>query len=136
MLLIAFGIPLLAILLIPVNPKLPKGTVQRMRCRLEISDIAAGLKKYKTVYQVYPSGNKSSVWKQLAGDNPQKIIFTEIRADTINTNGEFLDPWETPYGINFLSTNSFVISSAGPNKKFGNADDIVFNSASNDFVKP
>ena len=55
---------------------------------------------------------------------------------SINQAGEFLDPWGTPYAINFTSTNSFVISSAGKNKVFGDADDIVFNSISNGFVKP
>lgn len=47
-----------------------------------------------------------------------------------------VDAWGTLYAINFLSTNSFVVSSAGKDKKFGDADDIIFNSVSNDFVKP
>ena len=41
-----------------------------------------------------------------------------------------------PYQIQIVAQTNFVIRSAGPNKKFGDADDIVFNSVSNDFVKP
>ena len=47
-----------------------------------------------------------------------------------------LDPWKTPYQIEFLHQTNFVIRSAGRDKIFSNMDDIVFNSLSNDFMKP
>jgi len=49
---------------------------------------------------------------------------------------EMVDPWETPYQIEFFQQTNFVIRSAGKDKIFGDADDIIFNSVSNDFVKP
>ena len=56
----------------------------------------------------------------------------------INTNatGEVIDIWQTPYRIELVGRTNFVISSAGKNRRFGDADDIIFNSVSNDFVKP
>jgi len=53
-----------------------------------------------------------------------------------NEQGELLDPWQTPYQIEILAQTNFVVRSAGPNKNFGDVDDIIFNSISNDFVKP
>ena len=53
-----------------------------------------------------------------------------------NASGEMIDIWQTPYRIELVGRTNFVISSAGKNRKFGDKDDIVFNSASNDFVKP
>ncbi|HTA94591.1 MAG TPA: hypothetical protein VK769_00555 [Verrucomicrobiae bacterium] len=53
-----------------------------------------------------------------------------------NQQGQVLDCWETPYQIKSIARTNFVVSSAGPNKIFGDADDIIFNSVSNDFVKP
>ena len=47
-----------------------------------------------------------------------------------------VDPWETPYQIEFVQHSDFIIRSAGPNQMFGDTDDVIFNSASNDFVKP
>jgi hypothetical protein len=44
--------------------------------------------------------------------------------------------WQTPYRFELLGPTNFIIHSAGLNQKFGDADDIIFNSASNDFVKP
>ena len=53
-----------------------------------------------------------------------------------NGQGQILDPWQTPYRIEIFRQTNFVIRSAGTDKVFGNADDVVFNSISNDFVKP
>jgi hypothetical protein len=63
-------------------------------------------------------------------------LATNLFFNPINSQGELLDVWQTPYQIKFMPPTNFVIHSAGPNKKFGDADDIIFNSASNDFVKP
>jgi len=53
-----------------------------------------------------------------------------------NATGEVIDIWDTAYRIELMGRTNFIIRSAGPDRQFGNADDIVFNSASNDFVKP
>ena len=102
----------------------------------KVSDLANGFEKYKMTYQDYPSGDQVLVCKKLSGDNSQRIVFVSIQTDSINTNGEYLDPWGIPFGFAFPATNSFVISSAGQDKIFGTKDDIIFNSISNGFVKP
>ena len=53
-----------------------------------------------------------------------------------NTSGEVVDIWQTPYQIDLAGRTNFIIRSAGKNRKFDDGDDIVFNSVSNDFVKP
>ena len=71
--------------------------------------------------------------------NPFLITNTyEGISFTTRTNalGEIIDIWQTPFQIKFLGQTNFIINSAGPNKIFGDADDIIFNSVSNDFVKP
>jgi hypothetical protein len=47
-----------------------------------------------------------------------------------------IDPWQTPYQIEFSQQTNLITHSAGKDKMFGTKDDIVFNSPSNDFVKP
>jgi len=110
------------------------------RAKTDASSIAAALESYSSTYGVLPVGNVESVERILAGEdlngkNPRKIIFLTFKPN-IEYSNEWVDAWGTPYAINFLSTNCFLVSSAGKNKIFGDADDIVFNSASNDFVKP
>ncbi len=71
----------------------------------------------------------------LTGDNPKKIRFLNFQRLAENPSVMF-DPWKTPYQFQFLEETNFIICSAGKDKTFGTADDIIFNSISNDFVKP
>ena len=110
------------------------------RIKIEEDAIAGALKHYSYEYGVFPAGNTESVERILAGENlngknPRQIHFLNFRPSIEHSN-EMVDPWETPYAIDFFPTNSYVISSAGKNKVFGDADDVIFNSLSNDFVKP
>jgi len=60
------------------------------------------------------------------------ISFTS-RTDA---SGVLIDIWQKPFQIKLVGQTNFIIRSAGPDQKFGDADDIIFNSVSNDFVKP
>jgi hypothetical protein len=63
-----------------------------------------------------------------------KFVYSFARRT--NAAGEPVDIWQTPYRIGLLNPTNFIIHSAGKNQKFGDADDIVFNGASNAFVNP
>jgi len=69
-----------------------------------------------------------------------QTVFSALRlnygSERTNSQGEILDIWKTPFQIKIIAPTNFVVHSAGPDKKFGNVDDIIFNSLSNTFVKP
>jgi len=94
-----------------------------------------GIENYKQTFGNYPSGENSNIVNVLSGKNSQKTVFLNFRRTSEHPN-EMVDPWETPYQIEFSQQTNFIIRSAGKDKIFGNADDIIFNSVSNDFVKP
>jgi type II secretory pathway pseudopilin PulG len=111
-----------------------------IRTKVDESQIATALEAYSTLYGAFPTGNTEAIERILSGEdlngkNLQKIRFLTFKGSVEHSN-EMADPWGTPYAISFSSTNSFVISSAGKDKVFGDKDDIVFNSVSNDIVKP
>ena len=108
----------------------------QMKCQLELVSLGTALESYQSKYLVFPEGDAVEIVKALLGDNPEKIKFLDVRASDLSPAGEFLDPWKTPFAIKFSPTNSFILSSAGKDKIWGSKDDIVFNSVSNDFVKP
>lgn len=128
-----FFILLLLAMIVPVN--IGGGPAKIPRAKMEEVQLSQGLNNYEITFGAYPSRENSNIVKVLAGDNPQKTVFLNFRRTSEYPN-EMVDPWGTPYAINFSSTNSFVISSAGKDKVFGDADDIIFNSVSNNFVKP
>jgi hypothetical protein len=106
------------------------------KCRLELMGVKFALNGYQSKYTNYPTGNQAQIIASLCGENSLRYEFLDIHILQFNSNKECLDPWETPLKIEFSSTNSFVISSAGKDKIFGTADDIIINNISNDFVKP
>jgi hypothetical protein len=59
-----------------------------------------------------------------------------FRGSQTNARGEIVDPWNTPLHVEFLDSTNFILISAGPMGKFGDWDDIIFNSISNAFVIP
>ncbi len=103
--------------------------------QLDISNLIMALHSYESEYGVLPTGNSSNVIRALSGENPKKIIFL-VYPQMVERPNEMVDPWLTPYEINFLQKTNFVVRSAGKNKTFGNSDDVIFNSVSTDFVRP
>jgi hypothetical protein len=59
-----------------------------------------------------------------------------LGADQTNTNGDLLDAWGTPYRVSVTVQTNFIFRSAGKNGKFGDQDDIIFDSLKKEFVKP
>ena len=53
-----------------------------------------------------------------------------------NESGQIVDLWQTPFRIEIVEQTNVAVSSAGPNLKFGDEDDINFNSSLTAFVKP
>jgi hypothetical protein len=92
--------------------------------------IASGLQQRAIATGSLSNIDNSFIFHALFGTNDYRFGYRT------NTLGEVLDIWEMPYQIQIVARTNFVIRSAGPNKKFGDADDIIFNSVSNDFVKP
>jgi len=91
---------------------------------------------YVNKYSNYPTGTPAQIIQTLGGNNPQRYVFLNINVLKFDSQNECLDPWGTPFKINFPTTNCFIIASAGPDKIWDTKDDITFNSVSNDFVKP
>jgi hypothetical protein len=98
--------------------------------RSDEKQLFLSIENYKQTFGNYPTGENASIVKALAGNYPH------LTFNPTNENGEFVDPWKIPYKFVFDGTNSFTILSAGIDQKFGDADDIIFNSVSNGFVKP
>jgi len=116
---------LFAILVSLLQPAETGPTLSKYRrCRVTLLTLKDEFGSYKYKFGSYPTGDYNQILKKLFDDSPQSIEHFRV------------DPWGTPYAVSFPVTNSFIISSAGPNKKFGDKDDIIFNSISNNFVKP
>jgi len=112
------------ILYLALKPNIHDRTWFRIS-RMEIYSFAAAMESYKDAYGTYPTGDNSTVFGALRGNNPKKLIFLDVHPRSISADGAFVDPWQTPYEIRVNSTNSVSVRSAGKNKHFGDADDVT-----------
>ena len=81
------------------------------------------------------TGGLTNLTKQFILDSIFASNQNQIWLNT-NATGDLIDIWQTPYQIELAGPTNFVVRSAGKDLKFGDSDDIVFNGALNDFVKP
>ena len=124
---LAIMLPLLS----PDETRKPKAQI--IATRGQIKTIASFLGEYKKSNGHFPFGENSNIAATLSATFTNG--FLNYPAWT-NSNGELVDYWHMPFQIQIAGTTNFIICSAGKDKIFGDADDIIFNSVSNDFVKP
>jgi hypothetical protein len=52
-------------------------------------------------------------------------VYMLFKTNQVNSSGESIDAWGTPFRISRISDTEVKIESAGPDKIFGTADDIT-----------
>ena len=83
-------------------------------------------KDYGSMFGGNPVGNNAEITSQLMGQNPKQANFIRPEAGMrVNSQGELVDPWGTPYFFHQLSGTEMEIHSAGPDKTMWTDDDLV-----------
>ncbi len=99
------------------RPKVPQA-------RMEINNLIAALDQYHAETENYPFGTTAEICRVLYGENPAKLVFFTANPKRVGASGELMDPWNTPYEIQILGQTNYIIRSAGPNRIFGDKDDL------------
>lgn len=75
----------------------------------------------------FPEGNNSEILKALVGSDENSTFLPEQTFLRINSTGEAIDPWGTPYHFSLISEKELKVVSGGPDKVLGTADDLPKN---------
>ncbi len=73
-----------------------------------------------------PVGENDEITAALAGDNRLHFAFIAPTHPAINAAGQLCDRWGTPFRFHQLNGTDMELRSAGPDRKFGTADDVQF----------
>lgn len=89
----------------------------------DLERITIMLRDYRTIAGDNPIGSNAEIMQALSGDNPRqaKILPEDM---PLNSSGELVDRWGTPYFFHQLSRNSMEIRSAGADRKMWTSDDV------------
>jgi hypothetical protein len=70
-----------------------------------------------------PVGENAEITAALTGENALRFVFVPRGHRAINAAGEMCDRWGTPFRFHQRSGTQMEIQSAGPDRRFGTADD-------------
>ena len=91
-----------------------------------LEQLRTTFRSYQSMFGGNPVGTNPEITAALNGGNPKQTQF--IREDDgmrINSRGELIDPWGTPYFFHQLSAKEMEIHSAGPDRLMWTRDDLV-----------
>ena len=80
---------------------------------------------YHTLNGENPVGTNAEIMAAIMGKNSRQAVLGPPEGVNLNSRGELIDEWGTPYFFHQLSRDVMEIHSAGPDKIMGTADDIV-----------
>jgi hypothetical protein len=108
------------------QPDPPRGPdVVPDEAREEADGIALNLRNYGSRYGGNPAGTNAEIVKALNGGNAQGVRFLSQELLRLNSQGELVDRWDTPYFFHQMSASHMEVRSAGPDKMLWTSDDIV-----------
>lgn len=90
-----------------------------------LENMRTTIRQFASTFGGNPVGNNAEITKALTGDNPRHTNFLKEDGNTLDDNGQLIDPWGTPYFFHQLAAREMEIRSAGPDKVMWTADDLV-----------
>lgn len=102
---------------------------QVMRARAQLAAFFEASIAYRDAFGALPEGTASEILAALGGENPEDQVFLEVFSDRIDGKEQITDPWGTPWEIWRIGEDRLEARSAGPNRRFGDHDDLIASRA-------
>ncbi|MGJ8643489.1 MAG: hypothetical protein ACSHX9_08795 [Luteolibacter sp.] len=90
----------------------------------DLSTLDFLLSQYRRFSGGNPVGANDEITSALLGQNSKGLAFINPDGAPLDSEGQLLDRWGTPYFFHALSGESMEISSAGPDLRHHTADDV------------
>ena len=107
----------------PANAKPAPPNVQD--AMIDLDKTRRMIRDYNTLMGENPVGTNAEIMKAIMGGNPRQATLGPGEGQQLNSKGELVDQWGTPYFFHQLSGTHMEIHSAGPDKIMGTDDDLV-----------
>ena len=107
---------------VPGIPAVPE--IAEARGLAELEEVQMMLRDFRTRMGDNPVGSNAEIMQSVMGGNPAAARLGPPPGQTLNADGELLDPWGTPYFFHQLSAIRMEVRSAGPDKTMWSGDDL------------
>ncbi|MDZ4288864.1 MAG: hypothetical protein U0984_12940 [Prosthecobacter sp.] len=110
----------------PPQTTVPNTTPKNETAYDDVQSVTILLNEYRRSFGAMPVGElNDEIVRRLQGENPQGIAVLPKTHPSINSEGELMDRWGTPYRFHPESAWHMTIRSAGPDRKMWTSDDIL-----------
>lgn len=91
-----------------------------------LENLRGVFRQYLLRFHENPVGDNAEITQALNGGNPKQVIFLQPDDGLrVNSRGQLVDNWGTPFFFHSLSRSEMEIRSAGPDQKLWTVDDLV-----------
>ena len=91
-----------------------------------IENMRSALRQYHARFRENPVGDNVEITRLLSGENPRQAVFIQPEEGLrVNSQGQLIDNWGTPFFFHSLSRNEMEIRSAGPDRRMWTTDDLA-----------
>jgi hypothetical protein len=95
----------------------------------DLKIVKSVFERYRTEFGENPVGLNEDMVRRLTGHNPKQIAFLPSDHSAINSEGQWIDRWGTPFHFHQISGTHLEIISGGPDQQVWTSDDVVHNPA-------
>jgi len=93
-------------------------------CRTDLEFLHLVISQYGRHLDGNPVGTNAEISAALRGDNPKRIALLPPEGKFMNSSGQLVDRWGTPYFFHAIARQRMDIVSAGPDREFWTNDDV------------
>ncbi len=91
-----------------------------------IENMRSALRQYHARFRENPVGDNAEITTMLTGGNAKQAVFIQTEDGLrVNSQGQLIDNWGTPFFFHSLSRNGMEIRSAGPDRRMWTTDDLA-----------
>ena len=91
----------------------------------DLATVSLLLSQYRRHRDGNPVGSNEEIAAALLGHTPQGAAYLPAKGPFLDGQARLIDRWGTPYFFHALAHDRMDIRSAGPDREFWSADDIV-----------
>ena len=92
---------------------------------IDLEKVNLMLRDYRTLMGGNPVGTNAEIMKAVMGGNPKHAQLGPPEGLHVNSNGELIDRWGTPFFFHQMSARDMQIRSAGPDRIMWTGDDVI-----------
>lgn len=83
--------------------------------------------EYHLLFRTFPTGTNAEMTAALTGANSRGMTIVPPDSPHVNTAGELVDRWGTPFFFHSISRRELEVRSAGPDREMWTEDDVQVN---------